>query len=235
MPTTEQALQQLEERLTVLHAQQGDAEAFRRLVELYDRRLLYFVRRLLGEREEAFDVLQSVWLLVHRKLWALSSPNAFRVWLYRIAHDQAVSELRRRTRQPRHLEEVAHDELPEDEGVNDAAFANAELVHAGLRDLSSSFAGSRVLGRRARARQNQTETGDDRRCRNLSPQLLLKRVYRHTGATPGPSRLRFARERVCAAIWFQATARFPTSARATWMTKYRVCKVAVGWPLWGGL
>ncbi len=136
MPALEETLQQVEERLTVLHAQQGDAAAFRKLVELYDRRLLYFVRRILGEREEAFDVLQSVWLLVHRKLGTLSSPNAFRVWLYRIAHDQAVSELRRRTRQPLHLDEVAQDELPEDDVASVATFASAELVHAGLQNLS---------------------------------------------------------------------------------------------------
>ena len=53
-------IQQSEEALLVLQAQQGDGAAFRTLVELYDRRLLYFIRRILDETEEAFDVLQEV-------------------------------------------------------------------------------------------------------------------------------------------------------------------------------
>ncbi len=75
---------------TVDRARRGDGEAFRTLVEAYDRRLLYFVRRLLGDSEEAFDVVQQIWLHVHRHLCSLRTPRAFRVWLYRIAHDRAV-------------------------------------------------------------------------------------------------------------------------------------------------
>lgn len=122
-----------EERLTVLSAQEGDGPAFRSLVERYDRRLLYFLRRMLGETDEAFDVLQSVWLLVHRNLRKLTAPEAFRVWLYRIAHAQAVSELRRRSRS--RIDETASEPVapaPDSE----LAFDNAELVHAALAHLS---------------------------------------------------------------------------------------------------
>ena len=42
----------------VLGAQQGNREAFSRLIDLYDRRLLYFVRRILGENDAALDVVQ---------------------------------------------------------------------------------------------------------------------------------------------------------------------------------
>jgi hypothetical protein len=42
---------EIEEQLTVLLAQQGDRDAFRRLLDLYDERLLYFVRRILGETD----------------------------------------------------------------------------------------------------------------------------------------------------------------------------------------
>ena len=124
-----------EERLTVLLAQQGDAEALRALVEIYDRRLLYFIRRILGDTEDAFDVVQAVWLTVHRKLRKLKSPEAFRVWVYRIAHDQAVSLLRKKTRQ-----EIAVDGLQEistpDHSVDETTFENAEWVHAALDALS---------------------------------------------------------------------------------------------------
>jgi RNA polymerase sigma-70 factor (ECF subfamily) len=129
-------LPQIEERLTVLLAQQGDREAFCRLVDSYDGRLLYFVRRILGETEGALDILQSVWLIVHRKLWKLKSLDAFRVWLYRIAHDQAVTELRRKSKRPLLVEEVETIPESDDPSVEEAAFDNAELVHVALNGLS---------------------------------------------------------------------------------------------------
>jgi RNA polymerase sigma-70 factor (ECF subfamily) len=125
---------QSEEAALVLGAQEGDSEAFRRLIESYDRRLLYYIRRVLGEAEEAFDVLQEVWLSAHRNLRKLRSPRAFRVWLYRIAHDQTISALRRRHRGIP-LEELPIDELP-DVTAPDLNFDAADVVHAALRALS---------------------------------------------------------------------------------------------------
>lgn len=126
-----------DERLIVLLARRGDRDAFSRLVDLYDQRLLYFVRNILGEHDGALDVLQAVWLIVHRKLRTLQSLDAFRVWLYRIAHDQAVSELRKRSRRPLLIGDL---ETPQslDPASNDeeSAFDDAEQVHVALKRLS---------------------------------------------------------------------------------------------------
>jgi RNA polymerase sigma-70 factor, ECF subfamily len=127
-------LRQSEEAALVLRAQEGDGEAFRTLIESYDRRLLYYIRRVLGEAEEAFDVLQEVWLRAHRNLRKLESPRAFRVWLYRIAHDQTISALRRSYREMP-LEELPLDKVP-DGTAPDSKFDAADVVHAALRALS---------------------------------------------------------------------------------------------------
>ncbi len=128
-------LLQSAERRNVILAMHGDGAAFRALVEAYDRRLLYFIRRILGESEEAYDVLQAVWLMIHRNLRKLNSPSAFRVWVYRIAHAQAVSALRKKTRLPIVFEEAEPCDVP-DEGSNETTFDNAELVHVALGALS---------------------------------------------------------------------------------------------------
>lgn len=136
MSNIQQQLEQKEEALAVALAQQKDADAFRKLVELYDRRLLYFARRLLGECEEAFDAVQSTWLQVHRSLHQLASPQAFRVWLYKIAHAQVVTLLRKQSGQ-RHLimNDVEASEVP-DNFQDVSLFDNAEQVHVALQDLS---------------------------------------------------------------------------------------------------
>lgn len=134
MSALDDTIRQSEERLAVSLAQTGDSQAFHRLVEWYDRRLYYFIRRIVGDDDDAFDVLQAVWLQVHRKIRSLSSPAAFRVWIYRIAHNKAVSELRRKTREPISVEQIETG-LAEPGNENEA-FDNAELVHRALQNLS---------------------------------------------------------------------------------------------------
>ena len=129
-------LSQARERVTVLLAQRGDREAFSSLCDLYDRRLLYFIRRILGDSDSPLDVLQCVWLTVHRKLKNLKSPDAFRVWLYRIAHDAAVTELRKTSRYSRTLEEIPAVPWMESANVSETAFDNAELIHLAMQVLT---------------------------------------------------------------------------------------------------
>src|SRR5437588_12641577 len=86
---------QEQERDWVLRARGGDADAFRRLVDAYDRRLLYFVLRFLPDTDRALDVLQDVWLTLFRRLPGLRAAEAFRVWLYQVAHDKVVDAVRR--------------------------------------------------------------------------------------------------------------------------------------------
>ena len=125
-----------QEQAWVRAAQQGDAAAFRCLVDCYDRRVLYFVLRFLPDSHQALDVMQEVWLALFRRLPHLRAPGAFRVWLYQIAHDQVVTLLRRQRRQERLQARLA-------EHVGDGTLTNheldfdrAELVHKALDVLS---------------------------------------------------------------------------------------------------
>ncbi|MDP6439986.1 MAG: sigma factor, partial [Candidatus Brocadiia bacterium] len=77
--------QRLLDRLLILRYQTGDVAALEELVDRYYAPLRYFVRRLLGGAECADDIFQEVWLTVFRNLRRLRSPEAFSVWLYRIA------------------------------------------------------------------------------------------------------------------------------------------------------
>ncbi len=126
----------VQERMLVVLAQAHDANAFRELVKRYERRLLYYIRRIIGDKEDAFDVMQDVWLTIFRKLGSLRSPDAFRVWLYKIAHDVTVNHIRGKSTWPRPLDEeqVAGHEL---EAWNELeALENAQLVHRTLEQLS---------------------------------------------------------------------------------------------------
>jgi RNA polymerase sigma-70 factor (ECF subfamily) len=119
----------------VLAARRRDPAAFRLLVDAYERRLLYFLLRFVPGADDALDVLQEVWLTVYRRLPALNAPEAFRVWLYQIAHDKAVSHVRGQRRQERVREELQELRGGEPEEAVPAV-ESAELIHRALQLLS---------------------------------------------------------------------------------------------------
>jgi RNA polymerase sigma-70 factor (ECF subfamily) len=133
-------LEETREQIFVLAAQGGEVNAFRKLVEIYEPRLLYFVRRLFGDVDGSLDILQETWLAVFRRLGTLESAAAFRVWLYRIARDKAVDALRRSHRQRELLTELQDDVVSEnswDESEPTFAAEDAEVLHQALARLST--------------------------------------------------------------------------------------------------
>jgi RNA polymerase sigma-70 factor (ECF subfamily) len=134
----EDKLAQLHERVLVMRAQLGEHGAFHELVENYQERLAYYVQRFTRDWHESSDILQQVWLDVFRKLRGLRSPAAFRVWLYRIAHDRIVTSLRRRMIEYDARETLAAGAVQEEPGSDLELLENVELVHAALGRLSAA-------------------------------------------------------------------------------------------------
>ncbi|HOX03164.1 MAG TPA: sigma-70 family RNA polymerase sigma factor [Verrucomicrobiota bacterium] len=119
----------------VVRCQARDEDAFRELVRRWEPRLYYYLRRLLEDESAVWDVLQNTWLAVFRHVSRLEDVPKFRSWVYRIAHDQAVTWLQKEKRywyQPNEQIEpmVNHEDwvlAPTDDGV---------LMHQALQRLS---------------------------------------------------------------------------------------------------
>lgn len=84
-----------DERLSALAAA-GDDRAFEVLYQRYSTPISRYLRRRLSSIEEAQDVHQRVFLSAYSALRAGVEPVRFKSWLYRIAHNVCVSELRAR-------------------------------------------------------------------------------------------------------------------------------------------
>lgn len=123
--------------LLVLRAQAREEGAFSELVAQYERRVLYYIHRLLGEADLA-DVMQEIWIRVFLKIPTLRASGSFRAWLYRIAHDVAVSHLRKKER--REIVGLADEELPNAGQATDwnefELLQRADLLHEALGKLS---------------------------------------------------------------------------------------------------
>lgn len=79
---------------------EGDPLAFEELVDRYQRRLLNFVYRTIGDRERGEDLVQEVFIRVHRHLHRFDQSKKFSTWIYTIASNLAKNELRNRSRNP---------------------------------------------------------------------------------------------------------------------------------------
>ncbi|MCA9101517.1 MAG: sigma-70 family RNA polymerase sigma factor [Planctomycetales bacterium] len=126
------------ETLVVLRAKDRDEEAFHELVRRYERRILYYSHRILGSDFDFADVLQEIWMKVFLRITTLDAPEAFRVWLYKIAHDVAIDQLRKNRRyQVGHIGDTPTVEAEISGGWNERELLeNAEVVHATLDRLS---------------------------------------------------------------------------------------------------
>lgn len=74
----------------------GDPEAFGFLVARHQRRLVHLCERLLGNPEDARDAAQEVFLKVYRKAATFQPRGQVFTWLYRIATNHCLNQLRRR-------------------------------------------------------------------------------------------------------------------------------------------
>ena len=83
----------------VLQAQQGNDEAFTKLVEEHQTHVYNLCYRMLGEPEAAEDAAQETFLTAYRKLTSFRGGN-FKAWLARIATNACYDELRRQKRRP---------------------------------------------------------------------------------------------------------------------------------------
>jgi RNA polymerase sigma-70 factor (ECF subfamily) len=78
----------------------GQARAFDALVDRYQTRLLNFIYRTVGDRERSEDLVQEVFIRVHRHLARFDRNKKFSTWIYTIASNLAKNELRNRSRNP---------------------------------------------------------------------------------------------------------------------------------------
>jgi RNA polymerase sigma factor (sigma-70 family) len=82
----------------VRQAQQRDADAFGRLIGLFERTVLAIAYGVLKDASLAGDVAQDTFLRAWERLGELKEPATFPSWIARMARNQAIDTRRRRGR-----------------------------------------------------------------------------------------------------------------------------------------
>ena len=84
----------------MLRVKQGDSAAFTELMNKYKQPVLNVVYRMLRDAAEAEDVAQNVFVQVYRSASRYQVASKFSTWLFTIARNLCLNEIRRRSRHP---------------------------------------------------------------------------------------------------------------------------------------
>lgn len=77
---------------------EGDTAAFEKLVLLYENKILNYCYRMLGNRADAEDATQEVFVKLFRFLESYTGQSAFSTWLFKIASNVCLDYLRKHKR-----------------------------------------------------------------------------------------------------------------------------------------
>jgi RNA polymerase sigma-70 factor, ECF subfamily len=94
----------------------GDAEAFAFLVRRHQKRMINIAYRMLGDYDEACDVVQESFLCAYRAIGKFRGDARFATWLYGIVLNQARSDLRQRAARSHHEGASFDDPAQSEEG-----------------------------------------------------------------------------------------------------------------------
>jgi RNA polymerase sigma-70 factor (ECF subfamily) len=113
----------------------GDPDAFDELVRETHRPLYSLILRLVGNPEDAADVLQETYVRSWRNLRRFRGDSDLGTWLHKVATNAALTHLRKRSRAPVPVADEALDRGIEDPGGAEQR-GDADLIERALARLS---------------------------------------------------------------------------------------------------
>ena len=115
----------------------GSDRAWQKLVKRYEKRIYNYALRMVGHPDDAFDLMQEVFVGVHRNLPSYRGDGAFPAWLFRIASFRCTDYLRRR-RFTDEFDETTHvtEDTPGPQSLLMTTHANQQIT-AALDSLST--------------------------------------------------------------------------------------------------
>ncbi|WP_339880248.1 RNA polymerase sigma factor [Pseudidiomarina gelatinasegens] len=111
-----------DERL-IKRALDNNKQAWLQLISRYERLVYNYALRMVGNRDDALDLMQEVFISVFRNLESWRGESSFKNWMMTIAHHRCIEHFRRR--------KIISDDSDVNEQVSEDAWHNPEQVYAG--------------------------------------------------------------------------------------------------------
>jgi RNA polymerase sigma-70 factor (ECF subfamily) len=123
----------------VKDAQAGNIEAFDILMSNYEREIFRYLIGLLGDREEALDFVQQVFLKAWLNVANLKDPARFNIWLYKIARNLVRDHWRCRKTRYQSWEDMESDKTTYGSPGPENCTEKAELITLALAEVTSKY------------------------------------------------------------------------------------------------
>lgn len=134
---------QLPEKEIIEKTLSGDVNAFEHLVYAYEKQMYNLALGMVGDREDAADMVQETFIKAYKGLGSFRADSKFSVWLYRIATNVCLDHLRAKKLRPQVSLTVGDDEeeqldIPDPDADIESRLLNKlsmQSVNEGLRRL----------------------------------------------------------------------------------------------------
>jgi RNA polymerase sigma-70 factor, ECF subfamily len=110
----------------MLRVREGDTAAFEALVEKYKQPVFSLIHRTLHDASEAEDLAQNVFLQVYKSAGRYRVAARFSTWIFTIARNLCLNELRRRSRHPA---DSMDQTSPEEDQLPTRQFEDVKTAH----------------------------------------------------------------------------------------------------------
>jgi RNA polymerase sigma-70 factor (ECF subfamily) len=129
----------------MLRVKRGDKQAFATLVEKYKQPVLNLIVRMIQDETEAEDIAQNVFIQVHKSSARYAASAKFVTWLFTIARNLCLNEIRRRSRHPTDsldapAREGEESSVPQHEDTGATAPAELLVQHELQRKIDEALA-----------------------------------------------------------------------------------------------
>ena len=75
----------------------GDKEKYSEIVERYEKKMFYYIKRMINQAdEEVEDLVQEVLVAAYENLAGFDTKKKFSSWIYRIAHNKAIDYFKKK-------------------------------------------------------------------------------------------------------------------------------------------
>ena len=91
-------------------AKEGNSRAFDVLVRKWEHRVFNLIYRIVGDFETAEDIRQEVFIRIYKSAKQYRPRGQFKTWLYRIAVNCSINEVRKRERRQTLPLSISHDD-----------------------------------------------------------------------------------------------------------------------------
>ncbi len=135
--------QNLPDEEVARRVQEGEPECFGILMERYEPKMMRYLTRFTRNREDVRDIAQEVFIKVYRNIQSFDWEQRFSPWIYRIAHNEAINNIKKKVREPMQFfdpEMLFPHPVAEESPQNDAERAELKkILEECMEDLDEKY------------------------------------------------------------------------------------------------